>query len=116
LVTPSGSGVLLDPDIERRLRECLTSTMSFSVQMAQYNRNMDPERKQRIETFLAEVKAEAQKIDAERPRSFGIGRRSATRMAFTLGRPSLQVGREYFARNPGSDVSVHFEDLPPRRR
>jgi hypothetical protein len=26
-----------------------------------------------------------------------------------------QVGREYFARSPGSEVWVHFSDLPKRR-
>jgi hypothetical protein len=27
-----------------------------------------------------------------------------------------QVGREYFARSPGSDVWVHFDDLPDATR
>jgi hypothetical protein len=84
------------------------------ARMAEYDRNMAPERKQRIATFLAEVKAEAPMIDAETAEVTWEWRDIYDPYCI-YSRPSdlhFQTGREYFARNPGSDVWVHFGDLP----
>jgi hypothetical protein len=88
------------------------------ARMAEHDRNMAPERKQRIEAFLAEAKAEAQKIDAETAEVTWDWREFFDPYCI-YSRPSefhFQVGREYFARNPGSDVWVHFADLPAEMR
>ena len=65
------------------------------------------------EKYLAIRKAEAAKIDcavaevtwvyAQTLDPYGV---------YELPEECHQIGREYFARNPGSEIWVHFDDLP----
>jgi len=79
-----------------------------------YLQNIDPQKREAIEAFHEKVRAEALRIDPER-----------AEVAFwwaddddpyqVSGMPvelSLCIGREHFARNPGSDIWIWFDDLP----
>jgi SepF-like predicted cell division protein (DUF552 family) len=79
-----------------------------------YDQSMDSKRREEIEAFLAEAKAEALRIDPETADvTFWWADWDDPYRIYN--RPEefwCCINREYFARNPGSDIWVWWSDLP----
>jgi hypothetical protein len=58
----------------------------------------------------------ARKLTPTRPRLRGGTRKPSIPTASMISRRRSQVGREYFARAPGSEIWVSFDDLPNEAR
>jgi hypothetical protein len=86
---------------------------AFWAKRKEYDRNMDPMKRAEIQAFLAEAKAEAQRIDPETA-EVTFWWSDIDDPYCVYGRPVACVGREYFARNPDSDIWVWFGDLPKK--
>jgi len=74
--------------------------------------------KQTIEEFLAIRKEEGLKIDPKTAEVMWIYAQTLDPYGVYSDLPEecQQVGREYFARSPGSDIWVNFGDLPETTR
>jgi hypothetical protein len=94
--------------------EIMLREEEFWPRRNEHDRKVEAERGEQIEAYLAEAKAEALRIDPETAEvtfwwsdyddPYGV-----------YGRPielCACVGREYFARNPDSDIWVWFDYLP----
>jgi hypothetical protein len=82
--------------------------------MDEYERNLTAEHRKAIDDFLAKVRIEALKIDpatAEVAMSRGFLNDPYGIYGYPENLTYLFVKMEY-ARNPGSDIWVSFEDLP----
>jgi hypothetical protein len=94
------------------------SEAEFWAKRNEHDQNIDCKRREEIETFLAEAKAEALSIDPETA-DVTFWWSDFDDPYCVYGRPEefwYCIGREYFARNTDSDIWVWFGDLPKESR
>ncbi len=99
-------------ELNKEGRDCEEELIA---RVEEHDQNIDPHRKKEIESFLAAMKAESFKIDPATA-EVAVWRAELTDPYDIYRRPiDLDVSycKHSFARNPGSDIWVLLQDLPP---
>jgi hypothetical protein len=96
----------------------MTKTLSSTDETSEVGNGADLEtNNRRIEEFLAIRKAAGLKIEACNAEVMWCYAQTLDPYGiYELSEECQQVGREYFARAPGSDIWVCFDDLPDETR